>query len=235
LPVADDDFKRDWYAEHPLGFVEHRLAWQKGGELFEWIAAHNAVIRINDVLFLHGGLSAELIPLSITDINERVRAELNREAVEGKPLGTADNGPLWYRGLARGDEDAERPSLDSVLTHFNAEMIVLGHTPDLNAVTPRFGGQVVIIDTGISAYYGGHLASLLIEDGTATAIHGDHRLALPTNTGEVLPYFEALAAEMPENARLAAHIEVLSNPPIESGTDGQTETTRMDRAPQSVE
>ena len=235
LPVTDDDFKRDWYNEHPLGFVEHRLAWQQGGELFEWIAAHNTVIRINDVLFLHGGLSAELLPLSITDINERVRAELNREAFEGEPLGTADNGPLWYRGLARGDEATERAALDSVLNHFDAEMIVLGHTPDLNAITPRFGGQVVIIDTGISDYYGGHLASLLIEDGTATAIHGDHRLALPTNTAEILPYFEALAAEMPENPRLAAHIEVLSNPPIESGTDSQTETTRMERAPQSVE
>ena len=235
LPVTDDDFKRDWYNEHPLGFVEHRLAWQQGGELFEWIAAHNTVIRINDVLFLHGGLSAELLPLSITDINERVRAELNREAFEGEPLGTADNGPLWYRGLARGDEATERAALDSVLNHFDAEMIVLGHTPDLNAITPRFGGQVVIIDTGISDYYGGHLASLLIEDGTATAIHGDHRLALPTNTAEILPYFEALAAEMPENPRLAAHLEVLSNPPIESGTDSQTETTRMERAPQSVE
>ena len=235
LPVVDDGFKRDWYAEHPLGFVEHRLAWQQGGELFEWIAAHNTVIRINDVLFLHGGLSAELLPLSITDINERVRAELNREAFEGEPLGTSDNGPLWYRGLARGDEATERPALNSVLAHFDAEMIVLGHTPDLNAITPRFGGRVVIIDTGISAHYGGHLASLLIEDGTATALHGEHRLALPTNTSEILPYFEALAAEMPENPRLAAHIEALSNPPIESGTDGQTETTRMERAPQSVE
>ena len=235
LPVADDNFKRDWYNEHPLGFVEHRLAWQKGGELFEWIAEHNTVIRINKVLFLHGGLSAELLPLSITDINERVRAELNREAFEGEPLGTADNGPLWYRGLARGDETIERPALDSVLAHFDAEMIVLGHTPDLNAITPRFGGQVVIIDTGISAYYGGHLASLLIEDGTATAIHGDHLLALPKNAEEIVPYFKALAAEMPENLRLAAHLEVLSNPPIESGTDGQTETTRMERAPQSVE
>jgi len=235
LPVTDDDFKRDWYNEHPLGFVEHRLAWQQGGELFEWIVAHNTVIRINDVLFLHGGLSAELLPLSITDINERVRAELNREAFEGEPLGTADNGPLWYRGLARGDEATERAALDTVLNHFDAEMIVLGHTPDLNAITPRFGGQVVIIDTGISAYYGGHLASLLIEDGTATAIHGDHRLALPTNTAEVLPYFEALAAEMPENPQLAAHIEILSTPAIESGTDGQTETTRMEHAPQSVE
>ena len=27
LPVPDEDFKRDWYNEHPLGFVEHRLAW----------------------------------------------------------------------------------------------------------------------------------------------------------------------------------------------------------------
>ena len=60
-------------------------------------------------------------------------------------------------------------------------------------------------------------------------------MALPTNTSEILPYFEALAAEMPENPRLAAHIEVLSNPPIESGMDAQTETTRMERAPQSVE
>ena len=235
LPVVDDDFKRDWYAEHPLGFVEHRLAWQQGGELFEWIAAHNTVIRINDVLFLHGGLSAELLPLSITDINERVRAELNREDFEGEPLGTADNGPLWYRGLARGDEVAERAALSSVLDHFGAKMIVLGHTPDLNAITPRFGGEVVIIDTGISAYYGGHLASLLIEDGAVTAIHGQHRLPLPKDTSEILPYFEALAAEMPENPRLLSHVEALSNPSIQSGTDGQTDTPRMERAPQSVE
>ena len=235
LPVPDEDFKRDWYNEHPLGFVEHRLAWQQGGELFEWIAAHNTVIRINDILFLHGGLSAELLPLSVTDINERVRAELNRDAFKGEPLGTSDNGPLWYRGLARGDEAAVRPALDSVLAHYEAAMIVLGHTPDLNAITPRFGGQVVIIDTGISAYYGGHLASLLIEDGTATAIHGDHRLALPTNTEEILPYFEALAAEMPKNPRLSAHIAVLSNPPIESGTDSPPETASIEHAPQSID
>lgn len=235
LPVADDDFKRDWYNEHPLGFVEHRLAWQEGGELFEWIAAHNTIIRINDILFLHGGLSAELLPMSISEINERIRAELNREAFEGEPLGTADSGPLWYRGLARGDEAAERPALDSVLAHFDAEMIVLGHTPDLNAITPRFGGQVVIIDTGISAYYGGHLASLLIEGGTATAIHGEHRLALPTNTAEILPYFEALATQMPENPRLEAHIEVLSNPPVESDVDGPDAAARLDHTSQLMD
>ena len=209
LPVIDEQFKKDWYAEHPPGFVEHRLAWQPGGELFEWVAAHNTVIRINDTLFLHGGLSAELLPRSLTDINEQIRAEINREPYEGEALGTADFGPLWYRGLARGDELAESPALEAVLTHYGASRVVLGHTPDLNVVTPRFGGQVVIIDTGMSAYYGGHRASLLMENGVITARHGKTQQPVPNQAEGVIPYFSRLAALLPENSRLAAHLETL--------------------------
>jgi len=75
----------------------------------------------------------------------------------------------------------------------------------------------------------------LIENGAATAIHGDHRLALPTNTAEVLPYFEALAAVMPENPRLKAHIEILSNPSVESDAGGPDEAADIERAPQSID
>lgn len=211
LPVIDKDFKKAWYAEHPLGFVEHRLAWQPGGELFEWVAAHNTVIRINDTLFLHGGLSVELLPRSMTDINEQIRAEINREPYEGEALGTADHGPLWYRGLARGDELLEEPALESVLKHYGASRIVLGHTPDLNVVTPRFNGRVVIIDTGISAYYGGHRASLLIENGDVTARHGEAQQQLPKEAEQVVPYFSNLVALFPKNARLASHLEALQS------------------------
>ena len=235
LPIIDDAFKEAWYAEHPLGFVEHRLAWQQGGELFEWVASHNTIIRINDVLFLHGGLSASLLPLSIRDINTRVRAELNREPVEGEPLGSADNGPLWYRGLAMGDEATERPALEAVLAHYDARMIVLGHTPDLNIITPRFDGQVVIIDTGMSAYYGGHRASLQIEGGRVTGLHGKQAVLLPTKPNEMVPYFEALADQMPNNQRLRAHLEELMNPPTEADMDDLTETVRMERAPKPGE
>ena len=101
-PLSMTPLKKTWYAEHPLGHVEHRLAWQKGGELFEWVATHNAIIRINDILFLHGGLSANLLPLSIRDINTRLRAELNREPFEGDPLGSADYGPLVVSGSGNG-------------------------------------------------------------------------------------------------------------------------------------
>jgi hypothetical protein len=60
-------------------------------------------------------------------------------------------------------------------------------------------------------------------------------LLLPKDTAEILPYFEALAAEMPENPRLLAHVEALSNSSIQSGTDGQADTPRVERAPQSFE
>ena len=235
LPIVDDAFKKAWYAEHPLGYVEHRLAWQKGGELFEWVATHNAIIRINDILFLHGGLSANLLPLSIRDINTRLRAELNREPFEGDPLGSADYGPLWYRGLAMGDEATERPALEAVLTHYGARMIVLGHTPNLNIITPRFDGQVVIIDTGMSAYYGGHRASLEIDDGRVTGLHGKQAVLLPTQPEEMVPYFKTLADQMPDNERLRAHLEMLTNPPTKADTDDLTETARMERAPESGE
>ena len=230
LPTIDDAFKSDWYAKHPLGFVEHRLAWQPGGEMAKWVSNHNTIIRINDVLFLHGGLSVDLLPLSMSDINEQIRAELRGEPVEGEPLGTASHSPLWYRGLALNSETVERPVLDAVLEHFGASMIVLGHTPDLNVITPRFDGEVVIIDTGISTYYGGHRASLLIENGIASSIHGTSTQKLPESSQEMIPYFEWLAEQLPENPRLQAHIETLSNSSNESDTDDLTTTERMERA-----
>ena len=230
LPTIDDAFRSDWYEKHPLGFVEHRLAWQPGGEVAKWVSQHNTIIRINNVLFLHGGLSTDLLPLSITDINEQIRSELRGEPVDGEPLGTASHSPLWYRGLARNNELDERPVLDAVLEHFGASMIVLGHTPDLNVITPRFDGEVVIIDTGISAYYGGHRASLLIENGIASAIHGTHTQKLPESSQEMIPYFESLAEQLPTNPRLQAHIETLSNSSTKSDTDDLTTTERTDRA-----
>ena len=230
LPVIDEAFKSDWYAKHPLGFVEHRLAWQPGGEIANWVSSHNTIIRINDVLFLHGGLSTDLLPLSMTDINEQIRSELRGESVSGAPLGAASYGPLWYRGLARNSERVERPVLDTVLEHFGAKMVVLGHTPDLNVITPRFDGEVIIIDTGMSAYYGGHRASLLIENGIATAIHGTRTQKVPESSQEIIPYFESLAEQFPANPRLKAHIEALSIVSGQSDTDDLTTTERTERA-----
>ena len=109
-------------------------------------------------------------------------------------------------------------------------MIVLGHTPDLNVITPRFDGEVVIIDTGITAYYGGHRASLLIENGVASAIHEAKTHKLPVSAQGMIPYFESLAEQFPKNARLQAHVGALSNISTQSDKDDLTTTERTDRA-----
>ena len=191
------------------------------------------MIRINDTLFLHGGLSAELLPRSLTDINKQIRAEINREPYEGEALGTSDFGPLWYRGLARGDEQIEGPALEEVLTHYGASRVVLGHTPDLNVITPRFGGQVVIIDTGMSAYYGGHRASLLMENGVVTARHGKTQQQVPNHAEEVIPYFRSLVALLPENPRLAAHLETLQTKAAPADSESLSATDPMRQAAES--
>lgn len=56
------DHRQAWDLEHPLGWVEHRLAWDPrwdpDGELFRWALGTAVAIRINDLVFVHGGIGA---------------------------------------------------------------------------------------------------------------------------------------------------------------------------------
>src|SRR5262245_16261395 len=52
LPVFDDAYRAQWDEAHPLGYVEHRQNWAVSGRYGAWVAGHDAVIRINDTLYL---------------------------------------------------------------------------------------------------------------------------------------------------------------------------------------
>ena len=60
-----------WEAQHPLGYFEHRQQFSPSGTYGKWIASHDAVIKINDSLFLHGGISPKYVSTKIRDINQR--------------------------------------------------------------------------------------------------------------------------------------------------------------------
>jgi hypothetical protein len=97
-PVCPEEARARWFAQTPLGFIEHRYAWQVGGELWEWAAQRPAVVKLGSNLFVHGGLSVERANEPLATINARIAgalaqgAEIDRSALED-PLG-----PLWYRG-----------------------------------------------------------------------------------------------------------------------------------------
>jgi hypothetical protein len=140
-----------------------------------WILGHNAVIKINDIVFVHGGISERFSLMSLEDINDTLRRELEwaGRGVSFQPkVVYAPDGPLWYRDLARSDEKTMDKDVTRILSNLKAHHMVVGHTPhNFGALgrMERFGGRIYAIDTGISSYYkGGYRSALIIDRGKFT-------------------------------------------------------------------
>lgn len=211
----DAEYRKAWDAAHPLGWVEHRIAFSPKGIYGKWLRERNAVVKIDDYLFVHGGISPAMATLSLQEINDRVRAELRE--VENTPSGaisSASDGPLWYRGLALEPDEAITAHVDQVLAAFGVAHIVVGHTTMPGAIVPRLGGKIILIDVGLSKRYGGRQACLVVERGTANALHRGKLLPLPTGPGSeaVVAYLRAAAALDPAPSPLAKLIEAGGNP-----------------------
>jgi len=233
--IIDDAFRDKWYAEFPLGYVEHRLTWQPGGDFNTWVSTHNSVIRINDMLFMHAGLGPDMLDKSITAINDTIRAEILGAYDYNNSLGDSQTGPLWYRGLAQNPEAAEREHVRSLLETYQVNTVIVGHTPDLGIITPRFGGSVIITDTGIAAYYGSHKGSLLVENGQKFALQNGEYVPLPVDEEGIIPYFREMLELQPDNQRLAARIERLLNPPPEGTAENVSADFNNDVIEEAVE
>jgi hypothetical protein len=178
------EIREAWMAAHPLGWIEHKLAWSPSGELGRWATHNPAVVKIDGTLFVHGGLSAEYAKLSIDEVNRRVAAAMASGDDGPSTILYDPLGPLWYRGLVMRDADAEtvrakeppasRPAsvdqeLDAVLAAYGAQRMVIGHTPDLKGIEFLSGDRLARIDTGISRAYGGPLSWLEIVGASMTA------------------------------------------------------------------
>jgi hypothetical protein len=208
--AADDEWRKKWESEHPLGWVEHRFAYGPNGKYARWIRALNVVSIINETLFVHGGIGPKYADIPAGLINDKVRQELSDFTLLNGGLAMDPEGPLWYRGLADGDEQELAGHVDSVLKNFGVRRIVIGHTPTLTAVIPRFAGKVVLADVGLSKYYGGPPACLLIEHGQPYALHRGNRLELPSGGVEgLLKYLRAAAAFDPQPSPITKVIEAM--------------------------
>jgi TPR repeat protein len=196
----------------PSGFEEHRAAFSPEGEYGKWLAGHNTVIKIDDTLFVHGGISPKFVSWGMDEINRRVRDELHDLGLLHGGIVTAQDGPLWYRGLAEGDEKQLEPLVDAILANYGVKRIVIGHSFANSAITPRFGGKVILIDIGLSRIYDNisRLACLLIENGQIYALHHGQKLELPKDSGpDMLRYLKQCAALDPRPSPLLPRIAAL--------------------------
>ena len=218
LPEIDEAFRQRFDEQFPLGYVEHRRAFAESGTYGSWIRDHNAIVQINDSLFLHGGISPKYASFSVRDINEAIRDDLGDsstladfEVLQASFTGDPE-GPLWYRGLVNApDVGSIGTHVDATLEHHGARRIVVGHTPNLGTVFPRLGGKVLSIDVGLSSIYGGPPACLVIEDGVPYSLHRGVKLALP-EPGGLVDYLRRAAALEPDGSAFKERVDALGRP-----------------------
>ncbi len=150
-----------------------------------WLLTHNSVIKIDDIVFAHGGLNEKYSLWPLEDLNEAIRRELREfsnslnpnQLLEGsfkREFVYEPSSPLWYRDLALQDEASSRDVVDRILANLGARAMIIAHTfyrgrngsPIVSiAGMSRFSNRVWIIDTGISASYGGVPSALIIDNG----------------------------------------------------------------------
>lgn len=166
----------------PLGQTEMIIAFGAKGDYGKWLRTHDAVAKINGILFLHGGISPAVAPTSCDDINATIQREITTDfdQTQKAPLSSLAarvDGPLFYRGLAE-ESDEFGPQVDEILTKQGVKAIVIGHTVSpTGRIRPRFGGKVFQIDTAMQPAYvaNGRASALEIKDGQFTAIYVDRK------------------------------------------------------------
>ncbi len=145
-------------------------------ELVKWLKSKNAVEKIGNTLFVHGGISQELVSarFGVNHINNIIRSRLkngpsrNEMDKMDEDFMFASHGPLWYRGLAtpyrRMYKKATPGEVKRALRHFHVDHIAIGHTI-AQEISLDYNGGVIRTDVkhGIKKY-SEHSQGLLIEN-----------------------------------------------------------------------
>ncbi|CAM3000070.1 metallophosphoesterase [Shewanella loihica] len=134
-------------------------------ELGQWLRSKHTIVKINDTLFLHGGISQEWVDrgLTLARANSLYRENIDKSKAELKQDELLNflffgNGPTWYRGYFKPDFDTQE--LANILDYFKVKRIVVGHTSQTR-VLGLFDNRVLAIDSSIKKGLSGEL--LLIE------------------------------------------------------------------------
>ena len=213
-----EGFRAQWEKEHPLGWLEHRQgwdpAWNQDAEYAQWVMGNKVAIRINDMLFVHGGISGFYCANSLASLTENAVAHMKAYDPANAGLLEDPNGPLWYRGLSGGEPAATMETVDAILAHHDAKHIVVGHTPTFGVIWPTFDAKVIMADTGISTYYGGNIGYLEVTPEGSFGGYPAGKLPLPSLDADRIPYLENVIQMDPDNKRLLKRLEKMQQPPL---------------------
>ena len=135
--------------------------------LGRWLTSKPAVIRIDDLLFAHGGMGPRYAGYGLEELQDTLRLYMEEELfskwyddealgewAEGATLDSAAvdrrweffNNPesvFWYRDLVQ--RDTLGAYLGKVLKRFKSSIHIVGHTP-LDHIEERYDGRLIAVD-----------------------------------------------------------------------------------------
>jgi len=151
-------------------------------EIGRWLRTKHTVIKVNGILFVHGGIPPLLASrgVSLAEINQLARETLDSRSYEiafdeklTKYYGDSDEGPFWYRGYhfprPGRYQQATVEQVDSIMRAYDARAIVVGHT-GVYEVTSMYGGRVFGLDVPLEDL--GSFQGLLWDNGRFFRVDG---------------------------------------------------------------
>jgi hypothetical protein len=138
-----------------LGVVSYDRLFDADSVLGQWLRSRPAVLKLNDYLCLHGGISPALVDrkLTLAEINMAIRAVLDgREPAAGAARERAEflfgeSGPLWYRGYFPVESRQAAPmdtDIERIRRHFGVGALLVGHTK-VPTITSLYDGRVIAV------------------------------------------------------------------------------------------
>lgn len=164
--------------------IRHEDLFGPDMELGRWLRTKPTAIKINDILFVHGGLSPNLVDLDIT------LSEINSTALRALDL-TSSNlafsdmpkfifgslGPFWYRGyhyeMADRYPKITAEEVDQILNFYESRTIVVGHT-EADSLVGIFDNKIFPIDVPVPELNG--FQALLWQGGKFYRVNPDGSL-----------------------------------------------------------
>ncbi len=135
---------------YPDLFNEHSI-------LGKWLRSKNITTVINDVGFVHGGFSLNVLEkeTSLQKINTIFKhtilpnpsTEIPYDPSQLVSLLYFENGPLWYRGYAN-PKGFDEETANTILSLLELKNIVVGHT-SMPKIVPILDDKIILIDSSI--------------------------------------------------------------------------------------
>lgn len=152
------------------------LMYGRDTEIGRWLAGCNTILKVGGDLFVHAGLSRDLLALDmdIPEVNALCSEGLFMSSKERYAHSPAMKvlfkytGPVWYRGFFFSKKKyggkMPREDLDALLERYGARRVFVGHTINRNVKT-IYGGRVVAVDVDAKINHDAGRSRAVLIDG----------------------------------------------------------------------